>query len=156
MKKLLTILLLTITANTLFAQRKYVIKSNGYSNTQINDSLNKKLNISDTASMLSPYARTADIPSVTGKLNISDTASMLSPFLRKADSTIANRVTVNTNSIATINSLIQKVNTYSDMTPLAMGSNPIVFIVKSDTVANGGKGSIYLWDGSQLTQLLNY
>lgn len=153
MKKLLTILLLTITANTLFAQRKYVIKSNGYSNTQINDSLNKKLNISDTVSMLSPYAKNNGLGL---KVNIADTASMLSPYLRKADSTIANRVTVNTNSIATINSLIQKVNTYSDMTPLAMGSNPIVFIVKSDTVANGGKGSIYLWDGSQLTQLLNY
>ena len=153
MKKLLTILLLTITANTLFAQRKYVIKSNGYSNTQINDSLNKKLNISDTVSMLSPYAKNNGLGL---KVNIADTASMLSPYLRKADSTIANRVTVNTNSIATINSLIQKINTYSDMIPLATGSNPIVFIVKSDTVANGGKGSIYLWDGSQLTQLLNY
>lgn len=54
MKKLLIILLLTTTANTLFAQRKYVIKTNGYSNSQVDSGLNKKLNISDTASMLSP------------------------------------------------------------------------------------------------------
>ena len=43
-----------------------------------------KLNISDTASMLSPYARTNVVNAgLALKLNISDTASMLSPYARK-------------------------------------------------------------------------
>lgn len=60
-----------------------------------------KLNKSDTASMLLPYARTNSIPSVAGKLNISDTAAMLSPYSRTA---IAN------NTYATISNLALKVN----------------------------------------------
>ena len=50
--------------------------------------INLKLNISDTSSMLSPYARTATVnASVSGKLNITDTSAMLTPYLRKADTT---------------------------------------------------------------------
>ncbi|NNV57389.1 beta strand repeat-containing protein [Limnovirga soli] len=45
---------------------------------------NGKLNISDTSSMLSPYARTT---SVAIKLSISDTSSMLSPYERAAHAT---------------------------------------------------------------------
>jgi hypothetical protein len=47
-----------------------------------------KLNISDTASMLSPYARTNVVNAgLALKVNISDTASMLTPYLRKVDTT---------------------------------------------------------------------
>ena len=47
-----------------------------------------KLNISDTASMLSPYARTNVVNAgLALKVNISDTASMLTPYLRKIDTT---------------------------------------------------------------------
>lgn len=46
--------------------------------------INLKLNISDTANMLSPYARSN---ALALKLNISDTASILSPYLRKSDTT---------------------------------------------------------------------
>jgi hypothetical protein len=40
-----------------------------------------KLNISDTASMLSHYANVNSIPSITSKVNYTDTASMLSNYL---------------------------------------------------------------------------
>lgn len=56
-----------------------------YKPAKIDSLLNLKLNISDTTSMLAPYAKSADL---AAKLNISDTASMLSPYQRKADSTI--------------------------------------------------------------------
>lgn len=50
-----------------------------------------KVNISDTASMLSKYLRKTDTASLSSrinlKLNISDTASMLNSYLRKTDTT---------------------------------------------------------------------
>ena len=57
--------------------------------------LNTKVNIADTASMLSPYARTQRmIDSLTAvqnridlKLNLADTAAMLSPYATVAIST---------------------------------------------------------------------
>ena len=54
--------------------------------TSLSNRINLKLNISDTASMLSPYLRKFDTASLSNrinlKLNISDTANMLSPYLR--------------------------------------------------------------------------
>ena len=45
--------------------------------------LDLKLNITDTASMLAPYATVASSTSgLNTKVNISDTASMLSPYAR--------------------------------------------------------------------------
>ena len=44
-------------------------------------SISNKLNISDTAAMLAPYAGAIDVTNSLGtKLNISDTAAMLSPY----------------------------------------------------------------------------
>ena len=48
--------------------------------TDINQSLNLKVNIADTASMLANYRI-----GLNQKVNIADTASMLNPYLRKAD-----------------------------------------------------------------------
>jgi hypothetical protein len=54
----------------------------------VNAGLALKVNISDTASMLSPYARTNAVNAgLALKVNISDTSSMLSPYLRKVDTT---------------------------------------------------------------------
>ena len=59
-----------------------------FDSTSISNRLNLKLNISDTALMLSPYLRKADTSSLSNridlKLNISDTAAMLSPYLKSA------------------------------------------------------------------------
>lgn len=56
--------------------------------TSLSNRINLKLNISDTASMMSPYSRTNVVnAALANKLNISDTASMLSPYLRKIDTT---------------------------------------------------------------------
>jgi uncharacterized protein YaiE (UPF0345 family) len=49
----------------------------------LSNRINLKLNISDTAAMLSPYARTNVVNAgLALKVNISDTASMLTPYLR--------------------------------------------------------------------------
>jgi hypothetical protein len=62
--------------------------------TATQTALNLKVNISDTASMLTPYFRKADttllnLTSRFGtKLNLSDTSNMLVPYLRKADTTL--------------------------------------------------------------------
>ena len=56
--------------------------------TSLSNRINLKLNISDTASMLTPYFKDADTTSLNltsrfgAKLNISDTASMLTNYLR--------------------------------------------------------------------------
>ena len=44
-----------------------------------------KINVSDTANMLSHYANVNAIPVITGKVNSSDTASMLTNYLRKGN-----------------------------------------------------------------------
>jgi hypothetical protein len=64
--------------------------------TATQTALNLKVNISDTASMLTPYFRDADTSLLNltsrfaAKLNISDTASMLTPYFRDADTTQLN------------------------------------------------------------------
>ena len=51
----------------------------------VTTSITKKLNISDTASMLAPYAGAVDVTASLGtKLNKSDTATMLNPYYRSA------------------------------------------------------------------------
>ena len=65
--------------------------------------LNLKLNIADTASMLSPYARTQRLidsliavrNSIALKLNIADTAAMLAPYATTASSTSGLNLKVN-------------------------------------------------------------
>jgi len=61
--------------------------------TTTQTALNLKVNISDTASMLTPYFRDTDTTSLNltsrfnTKLNLLDTSNMLVPYLRKADTT---------------------------------------------------------------------
>jgi hypothetical protein len=56
--------------------------------TSLSNRINLKLNISDTASMLSPYLRKADTSSLSNRIDLrvkySDTAAMLSPYLKSA------------------------------------------------------------------------
>ena len=67
--------------------------------TSLSNRINLKLNISDTAAMLSPYARTNVVNAgLALKVNISDTASMLSPYLRKVDTaSLSNRINLKLN-----------------------------------------------------------
>ncbi len=70
--------------------------------TSLSNRINLKLNISDTASMLSPYLRKVDTASLSNrinlKVNISDTASMLLPYLRKIDTaSLSNRINLKLN-----------------------------------------------------------
>jgi hypothetical protein len=64
--------------------------------TATQTALDLKVNISDTASMLTPYFRDADTSLLNltsrfaAKLNLSDTLNMLVPYLRKADTTLLN------------------------------------------------------------------
>jgi hypothetical protein len=52
----------------------------------VNDALSTKLNISDTAAMLSSYAKGDDVNSdLSTKLNIADTSAMLNPYARTSD-----------------------------------------------------------------------
>jgi hypothetical protein len=61
---------------------------------------------SDTTSMLSPYARTATVnASIATKLNISDTSSMLSPYYRSASATAALATKLNIADTASMLSL---------------------------------------------------
>lgn len=59
--------------------------------TSLSNRINLKLNISDTATMLSKYLRKTDTISLSNrinlKLNIADTSAMLNPYLRKIDTT---------------------------------------------------------------------
>ena len=63
----------------------------------LSNRINSKLNISDTASMLSAYMRKTDTLSLSNRINLrvkySDTAAMLLPYLRKLDTaSLSNRI----------------------------------------------------------------
>jgi hypothetical protein len=78
-----------------------------------------KLNISDTASMLSNYNSRINL-----KLNISDTASMLSPYFRDADTSLLNltsRFALKLNSLDTA-SLSNRINAKGNGTVTSIGS----------------------------------
>ncbi len=70
----------------LSANRSWTIPT--FDSTSISNRLNLKLNISDTAAMLSPYLRKADTSSLSNRIDLrvkySDTAAMLSPYLKSA------------------------------------------------------------------------
>lgn len=76
---------------------------------------NNKVNVSDTASMLSPYLRKVDTTSLSNrinlKVNISDTANMLNPYLRKVDTaSLSNRINTKLNISDTATMLGNYVN----------------------------------------------
>ncbi|MFN5789825.1 MAG: fibronectin type III domain-containing protein, partial [Bacteroidota bacterium] len=58
----------------------------------VSERINLKVNIADTAGMLTPYLRKLDTASVSDrinlKVNIADTASMLEPYLREPESLV--------------------------------------------------------------------
>jgi hypothetical protein len=95
--------------------------------TSLSNRINLKLNISDTASMLSPYLRKADTLSLSNRINLklnisdtaamlspyqiainarvkyTDTASMLAPYLRKADTaSLSNRINLKADKATTL------------------------------------------------------
>ena len=115
----------TLTADTSILSTKNW-RQKGVDSLQAN--INLKLNISDTATMLSPYLRKADTTSLSNrinlKLNISDTATMLSPYLKS--STAASTYTPQSRTI-TINGTTQDLTanrTYSvgTVTSVATGN----------------------------------
>ena len=73
-----------------------------YNKTVIDSKLALKLNISDTAAMLSPYARTANLPSLAPYVKYTDTSTMLSPYYRTATATAALALKLNISDTATM------------------------------------------------------
>ena len=71
-----------------------------YNKTVIDSKLALKLNISDTAAMLSPYARTANLPSLAPYVKYTDTSTMLSPYYRTANATAAIALKLNISDTA--------------------------------------------------------
>lgn len=83
----------------------------------LSNRINAKLNISDTAAMLSPYMKKIDTISLSNRIDVrvkySDTTAMLNPYLRKLDTaSLSNRInkkqdkitltTTGTNGISTL------------------------------------------------------
>lgn len=111
--------------------------------TSLSNRINLKVNISDTASMLSPYLKEIDTASLSNrinlKLNISDTTSMLNSYLRKIDTT---------------NKFVNNIT----RTP---GKDSIIFFIGGnrfaikDSVGSGGGGAFLPLSGGTLTGNLN-
>lgn len=94
MKKLLFILSLFF-AIAVSAQRSVVLKiPAGTDTSHLSARINLKVNISDTAAMLSVYAKLFQIPSITGKVNISDTAAMLANYKSLLIALLADSATI--------------------------------------------------------------
>jgi len=91
------------------------VDAGGSDTLSLSNRINLKVNISDTAAMLSPYLRKVDTASISNrvnlKVNISDTSNMLSPYLRKADtSAMLNPYLRKTDTASLSNRINLKVN----------------------------------------------
>jgi hypothetical protein len=76
------------TANSLITKSYVDQLISSLDTTSLSNRINLKLNISDTAAMLSPYQI-----AINARVKYTDTASMLAPYLRKADTaSLSNRI----------------------------------------------------------------
>ena len=128
----------------------------------LSNRINQKLNISDTASMLSKYLRKVDTASlsqrINGKLNITDTAAMLSPYLRKIDTA---SLSIRINAKLNISDTMSMLSPYfrkADTLKFHSGSNTsIVQNGRDITISSSGGGgagdSVWVGTVSQLATL---
>jgi uncharacterized protein (TIGR02145 family) len=112
--------------------------------TATQTALNLKVNIADTASMLTPYLRKRDTTSLSNrinlKVNIADTASMLMPYLRKRDTaSLSNRINLKLNISDTAAMLLNYRNNGSSGSGLPTTGNSL--------------GNMLYWNGSAWVKL---
>ena len=130
--------------------------------------LNTKVNITDTASMLSPYARTQRMidslvlvqSRLNTKLNISDTAAMLAPYATVASSTsglntkvnIADTASMLSSYAKTINDATDEFTATAAQTSFTLTQTPSMHS-KVKMYINGIRisNSAYSWSGKTLT-----
>ena len=89
------------------------------------DSINVvKINVSDTAGMLSSYARTASLPSIAGKVNFTDTASMLTAYKNNISSLITDTATLISrfNAKVNITDTANMLSGYTRISPIVSSS----------------------------------
>ena len=104
----------------------------------LSSGLATKLNISDTALMLTPYLRKADTITLSNRIDArvkyTDTATMLSPYLRKADTTtLSNRINLKLNIADTATML----SPYSKLKSVGL-SMPSAFNVANSPLTSDG------------------
>lgn len=126
------------------ANRIYSFQNKSYTLADSSD-VTLKLNISDTASMLSNYAKTSV---VNLKVNISDTATFLTPYLRKIDTAslstrIDNKIGISDTSVFQRKSI----SSYSFMANKTNASANVTAQSFRDSVYTLGAGEI-TWSGT--------
>lgn len=139
--------------------------------TSLSNRINLKLNISDTASMLSKYLRKIDTISLSNrinlKLNISDTTTMLNPYLRKIDTlSLSNRINLKLNisdtatmlspylrKIDTTNKFVSSVTSLNDSTIRVIKGTTTndITIRSSATVTNATRLITTVYNNSGIT-----
>ena len=131
-----------------------------FDSTSISNRLNLKLNISDTASMLSPYLRKADTSSLSNridlKLNISDTAAMLSPYLKSAVTSVGLSMP---NAFSVANSPITSTGTIA-----VTGAGTAAQYIRGDGVlatynpgsGGGGSSQVFYFNGGVASGVAGY
>jgi len=117
--------------------------------SSLSNRINLKLNISDTATMLSKYLRKTDTISLSNrinlKLNISDTATMLSKYLRKTDTaSLSNRINLKLNISDTTNKWVNAVTKVNDSTiRVWKGTTSTTIELPRGSGGGGGTGTVF-------------
>ncbi len=94
--------------------------------------VSNKLNVSDTAAMLNPYAsKTSTIAGLATKLNVADTAAMLSGYLTSAN--VSNKL--NVSDTAALNPYASKTSTIAGLSGYLTSANVSNKLNVSDTAA---------------------
>jgi archaellum component FlaF (FlaF/FlaG flagellin family) len=127
--------------------------------TSLSNRINLKVNISDTAAMLTPYLKKVDTTSlsnrINSKLSIVDTNAMLTPYLKKIDTT--NKFV---NSVTSLNDSTFRVEKGGTMTDITIRSSAtvtdatrLITQVYNKSGATITKGSVIYIDGAHSSNL---
>lgn len=131
--------------------------SGGTDTTSLSNRINQKVNISDTAAMLTSYAKTS---AVNLKVNISDTAAMLTPYARKAELSPIDTSNKFVNSVTSLNDStirVSKGGTINDITirssATVTDATRLITAVYNNSGATITKGSVIYINGAHSSNL---
>ena len=149
----------TLTIDTLATLANVRASGSAIDTTSLSNRINLKVNISDTASMLSKYLRKIDTSSLSNrinlKVNISDTASMLLTYLRKIDTTNKWVNSVTKLNDSTIRVIKGSTTTDITLTPSATvtSATRLVTTVYNNSGSTITKGSVVYINGRHSSNL---
>jgi hypothetical protein len=124
------------TASMLSPYAKLILSLKTVDTSSLSNRINSKLNMSDTSILLSPYSKQIQVDQLLAlKLNIADTALMMSSRIARDTISLSNRINTKLNFIDTAY-MLRNYALSSNLSPLAYTANYNDLINKPAVIAN--------------------